>query len=590
MIARPSRPNSERAEELGFTRHNRMVPWLSPRQLSGTALKVLLSAIFGAYADKREIQACLEAAPPRSYAGDVWIDFVADLGDAFGPTYTVASVLAAETLDVGPDGGQPISTRRGQVLVMGGDQVYPTASVDNYVDKVLGPYRAALPHTEHDHPHLYAVPGNHDWYDGLSAFMRVFCQGQWVGGWQTQQSRSYFALQLPHRWWLWGIDIQFDTYIDRPQFRYFDEVVGAEVQEGDSIILCSAVPNWVHANEGRPEAYVTLDYLERMVVRKHGAAVRLALSGDAHHYARYEADDGAQKITAGGGGAYLSATHDLPEKLKLPPAASRDPGKTSPPTHYELKERYPTEGTSRRLRWGVAALPVRNGGFWALIGVVHLLYAWMIQAVLRPPGQDLARFFADLSPGDAAVGLLSSPLALLFSGAVVWGLMGFTKAKVWWKRLVGALHGLAHLALVVVAIPLVAGMLANVRGAAFVVGFVVLLGVGGGLLGSWLMAVYLLLADKIGCNTNELFSAQRIRDHKNFLRLHVDSTGAVTVYPVKVDRTPRRWKLRRGGASNDPWFEPIDGPVQAGLIEAPVRVEPARRRVSANGELRRAAR
>lgn len=589
MNARPSRPDSERPEELGFTRQNSMVPWLSPRQLSGTALKVLLSSIFGAYSDKREIQACLEAAPPRSYAGDVWVDFVADLGDAFGPTYTIASLLAAETLDVGLAGEQPGSTRRGQVLVMGGDQVYPTASIDNYVNKVLGPYRAALPYTEHDHPHLYAVPGNHDWYDGLSAFMRVFCEGQWVGGWRTQQSRSYFAIQLPHRWWLWGIDVQFDTYIDRPQFRYFDEIVGAGVQQGDSIILCSAVPSWVHANQGRPEAYVTLDYLERTVVRKHGAAVRLALSGDAHHYARYEAEDGAQKITAGGGGAYLSATHHLPEKLELPPSASRDPGKTSRPTHYELKERYPTEGSSRRLRLGVAALPLRNRGFWAMIGVVHLLYAWMIQAALRSPGQDLAAFFTNLSLGDAALGLLSSPLALLSSGVVVWGLTGFTRSKVWWKRLVGALHGLAHLALVVVTIALAAGVLANVRGAAFVVGFVGLLGVGGGLLGSWLMAAYLFLVDKIGCNTNELFSAQRIRDHKNFLRLRLDSTGAVIVYPIKVERTRRRWQLRRGGAPNGPWFEPTDGPVQAELIEAPVRVEPARPTARAVGDLRRAA-
>ncbi len=589
MSARPSRPVSERPEELGFTRQNRMVPWLSPRQLTATALKVVLSAIFGAYADKREVQACLEAAPPRSYAGDLWVDYVADLGDAFGPTYSVASLLAAETLDVDPTGERP-STRRGQVLVMGGDQIYPTASIDDYVNKVLGPYRAALPYTEHDHPHLYAVPGNHDWYDGLTAFMRVFCQGQWVGGWQTQQSRSYFALQLPHRWWLWGIDIQFDTYIDRPQFRYFDEVVGAEVQEGDSIILCAAVPSWVDANEGKPEAYVTLDYLERMVVRKHGAGVRLALGGDSHHYARYEAEDGAQKITAGGGGAYLSATHHLPEKLELPPAASRDPGKTSPPAHYELQERYPSERTSRRLRWGVAALPARNAGFWALIGVVYLLYAWMIQDALRPPGQDLAGFLAGVSLGDAVAGLLSSPLALLASGAVVGGLMVFTKSTVWWKRLVGAVHGLVHLALIVVTIALVAGILANVSGAAFLVGFVVLLGVGGGLLGSWLMAAYLLLADKIGCNTNELFSAQPIRDYKNFLRLHLDSTGTVTVYPLKVERTGRRWRLRRGGDQNDPWFEPTDRLIRAELIEEPVRVEPACPTVTASGDLRRAAR
>lgn len=590
MVDCPPRPDSERPERLGFTRQDQMVPWFSPRQLSGTALKVLMSAMFGAYSDKREIQACLpcpKPEPPPPDADEFWIDFVADLGDAFGPTYTIASLLAHKTLPVRFQQEPEITTRRGQVLVMGGDQVYPTASFENYHNRVLGPYRAALPWTERDHPHLYTVPGNHDWYDGLTAFLRVFCQGEWIGGWKTQQTRSYFALQLPHRWWLWGIDIQFESYIDRPQFRYFKEI---DLKEGDSIILCSAVPSWVRANYDKPEAYVTLDYLERRVIREQNAVVRLALTGDAHHYARYEAKDGddaqkAQKITAGGGGAYLSATHHLPKELVLPPEASRDPGQTTQRARYELKETYPTKDTSRRLRWGVAALPFKNRSFWILVGVVHLLYAWMIQSALRPPGQDLAAFFTGLSFWDLALGILGSPIALLVSAALIWGLMGFTKPKVWWRRVLGAAHGLAHLALIVLAIRLAASMLPGVQGIAFLAGFIVLLGVGGGLLGSWLMAAYLLLADKVKCNTNELFSAQRIPDYKNFLRLHLDKSG-VTVYPIKVERTCRHWRLRRGGAPDDPWLEPTDGrPLQAELIEAPVRVAPARPIAPADGDL-----
>ncbi len=584
----PPRARLERPEELGFTRRNRMVSWFSPRELSGTALQVLLSATFGAYSDKREIQAALEPTPSLPYTGELWVDFVADLGDGFGPTYSVASLLAAKTLDVGLPGEDAIATRRGQVLVMGGDEVYPTPSIESYHDKTLGPYRAALPYTERDHPHLYAIPGNHDWYDGLTAFMRVFCQGpkHWIGGWQTQQSRSYFALQLAHGWWLWGIDVQFETYIDTPQLRYFENV---PLEAGDSIILCSAVPSWIRANRDRPEAYVTLDYLEREVIREREAAVRLALTGDSHHYARYEGEDGAQRITAGGGGAYLSATHHLPDKLVLPPEASRDPGKSTPSICCELKTAYPTKEASRRLRWGIAAPPFKNGSFWAMVGAVHLLYAWMIQAARRPPGLSLAGFFANASLEELALGILGSPLALLVSGVIVWGLMGFTTSKVRWKRAMGALHGLLHLALIALTVRLAAMALQNAAGAAFLAGFIPLVGVGGGLLGSWLMAAYLLLADRVGSNTNELFSAQRIRDYKNFLRLHLDRTGAVTVYPIKVERTPRRWRLRQGGAEDAPWFEPVDGPLQAQLIEPPVRVEPARSRATVDSDLRRAA-
>ena len=76
-----------------------------------------------------------------------------------------------------------------------------------------------------DHPTVYAIPGNHDWYDGLTGFMRLFGQDdRWLGGWRTNQTRSYFAVELPHDWWLWGIDIQSDSLIDEPQLDFFGRV------------------------------------------------------------------------------------------------------------------------------------------------------------------------------------------------------------------------------------------------------------------------------------------------------------------------------------------------------------------------------
>ena len=63
------------------------------------------------------------------------------------------------------------------MLVMGGDQVYPTASNAAYEDRCKGPYQAALPEPPpNGSPTLYAVPGNHDWYDGLTAFLRLFAR------------------------------------------------------------------------------------------------------------------------------------------------------------------------------------------------------------------------------------------------------------------------------------------------------------------------------------------------------------------------------------------------------------------------------
>jgi hypothetical protein len=598
-----------------------MVPWLSPTQLIGTGLRVFLSETFGSYSDKREILAALPELSPITYteSPEAWVDYIADLGDAFEPTYAMASLLARRQLTI-PGADLQVSTPRGQVLVMGGDEVYPTASVRAYENQTVGPYRAALPYVEPEAaaPHLYAIPGNHDWYDGLTAFVRTFCRGQWVGGWKTQQTRSYFAMQLPQRWWLWGIDVQFDSYIDEPQFRYFADTVAKLVQPGDSVILCTPTPAWVAANEEEgEEAYVTIDYFERKVVRGAcQAEVRLMITGDSHHYARYEQTDGtapspssegrsaqspssegrsaqspssegrsaqspssegrsAQKITAGGGGAFLSATHNLPASLVLPPPESRDPGKSDPPTYWRLAERHPSKADSARLRWRAFRLPFENRGLWVLIGLIHLGFAWMAASSRQADGR-FSEFLSRVSYGGLVRALAHTPLAILVAMALVWGLAGFTKTGVAAKKWgLGGSHAVGQMLAILVSIAVAARICSamGLTGLGFDAVFVVLAGTGGGLLGCEVMAVYLLVADRFGLNDNELFAAQRNRDWKNFVRMHVGRDGALTVYPVAVDHTPRRWHLRKGGTDDDPWFEPDGGPVEFKLIEAPIRIE-----------------
>src|SRR6266704_3293566 len=281
------RPRSLHPQELGFIPRG-PVPWLSPGQLAVTALRVVLSDWFGAYLDKRELQ---QALPDTVFdegadEAELWFDYVADLGDGFDPTYTVAYLLAQPELAV--DGAPPLP--RGRVLVMGGDEVYPT-------------------------------PSNQDWYDGLTAFIRLFAKAgkDRLGGWCNAQARSYFAIQLPHRWWLFAVDTQFGAYIDEPQLTYFHRAA-AELHPGDTVILCPPTPGWVKA-ENDPGAYDAIDYIVRTVIEPTGAQIRLMLSGDLHHYARYEGPD-RQLVTCGGGGAYLYGTHRLPESIPVPPPQS----------------------------------------------------------------------------------------------------------------------------------------------------------------------------------------------------------------------------------------------------------------------------
>ena len=143
------------------------------------------------------------------------------MGDGFDATYAIASLLAKVKLVI--DG---VQLPRGSALILGGDEVYPTATAHAYRFQIGAPY--AFAHPDHD-PHsddgipVYATPGNHDWYDGLVMFLAFFCREKsWhIGAWRSRQRRSYFALQLTDYWWLWSTDIQLADDMDQPQADYF---------------------------------------------------------------------------------------------------------------------------------------------------------------------------------------------------------------------------------------------------------------------------------------------------------------------------------------------------------------------------------
>src|SRR5262245_982297 len=96
------RPHSPRnLDELTFNRRG-MVRWFDPSQLVRTGTQTLLSTVFGAFADRRELQAALgQATALGEYAfcdGTFWFDFVADTGDGFNSTYSIAYLLGRPTL------------------------------------------------------------------------------------------------------------------------------------------------------------------------------------------------------------------------------------------------------------------------------------------------------------------------------------------------------------------------------------------------------------------------------------------------------------------------------------------------------------
>jgi hypothetical protein len=547
-------------QELGFT-PQRPVGWLAPLLLLSTGLRTLLAVLFGAYLDKRELQNSLSGDVFHQVGTDdeLWLDYVADLGDGFHATYSVAYLLAQPQLTVA---GHALP--RGRVLLMGGDQVYPLANGDGYENRMKGPYRAALPEAPVDGPQptLFALPGNHDWYDGLTAFIRLFARRKdaHIGGWRTEQRRSYFAVKLPSNWWLFAIDEQFGAYIDDPQLLYFEKAAQM-VGPDDRIILMTPSPTWVKG-ASNPEAYDAVDYFIRTILGPTGAHVRLLLSGDLHHYARYTGED-RELITCGGGGAYLLATHQLPEQLTVPPQETLTRN-ASRSRKYDLATRFPDAKASRRMSWGVfRRVPLRNPGFATMLGIIQTL-TMLAMAGAASGGGSIQRLFS--IP-------LVFMLVLIMLGTVLFaqppGASLPKHARHW---ILGLLHGFAQIALVVGGTwvwlrlpfhdwtwpgPLVV--------AAVVYGPII------GFLATQVLSLYLLIASQFDVNVNELFAGQGIEDAKSFLRMHIAADGTLTIYPIGIDKICHKWIADPSAEPHVSWLRPEE-PMPVHLIEEPIKV------------------
>ena len=105
----------------------------------------------------------------------VWIDFVADTGDDRDVSAGVGAMLAS-TYEVKDTDGTPLLLPRGDVLVFGGDVSYPVATADEIYKRLVLPWNEQLRKIGASSRKrvLLGVPGNHDWYDGLDGFGRLF--------------------------------------------------------------------------------------------------------------------------------------------------------------------------------------------------------------------------------------------------------------------------------------------------------------------------------------------------------------------------------------------------------------------------------
>jgi hypothetical protein len=227
------------------------------------------------------------------------------------------------------------------------DVVYPAGEILEYRDKFFRPYR--------DYPApIYAVPGNHDWYDDLVGFMSHLCSADqrpprsagafassaWLRDLlssrprsadraavadmralraapdqQARQSGPYLAIDAgPVR--LVGIDTGITGSIDRDQAAWLRRVSAESPRPkilltGKPIYVDGAYRAGAIEDGGRVDDIVT--------AREHNYIA--AIGGDIHNYQRYPVglSDGRtiQYIVAGGGGAFMHSTHQIP-RVSLP--------------------------------------------------------------------------------------------------------------------------------------------------------------------------------------------------------------------------------------------------------------------------------
>jgi len=329
------------------------VDWALGRIFVDTLLAPLLYAVLPDRVDPRDWMQANRAAVDWLPAGsgesesadDYWFDTIADTGDSGEGVYSLAYLFHGDLWVADPGGelgreprelqGEPevfteagqLRTRlpRGQLLFVGGDTAYPVADYAQLLSRFAAPVNLAFRRrfagvAPPPVRPLLGIPGNHDWYDNLDGFNRVFRRrtpGRFAPspnaaapiellGHDLRQEASYFALSLPGGFELWALDAPRDSDLDHRQRAFFHDQPAPK-----KLVLATPTPGYVG---GAEQSWVPR-LLEQLPARAQ-AALCLWYSGDSHQYARYRVErPSVGELTAlvsGLGGASLHAPLEGP--------------------------------------------------------------------------------------------------------------------------------------------------------------------------------------------------------------------------------------------------------------------------------------
>jgi hypothetical protein len=354
-----ARPKPATAEIIRrFTRgkeHPRGVVWFGARSFWGHLAHLVSAAIASENIDARawmtpddpqellaRIARVLGGNPDagtlvESLGRDVYVDWVADTGDDLAVSRAVGALIFAPYELPDPDRpGEVLLAPRGDILLCGGDMAYPVSTAKELLNRVIVPWNQVLQGLPPDgRPRvLLGVSGNHDWYDGLDGFNRMFRRrppddevrpktvvtspkmlehyAAWarefvrggtvdkpalaLSGYTPVQNGSYFALSLASNLELLGVDRQL-TDVDERQKRFLGDRYHDRSDAATIVVLHDPVYLF-----GDPHKAGT-QMVKSLQLDLEGRET-LVLTGDIHHYERLERGK-AVHVISGAGGAFL---------------------------------------------------------------------------------------------------------------------------------------------------------------------------------------------------------------------------------------------------------------------------------------------
>jgi hypothetical protein len=455
---------------------------------------------------------------------DVWVDFVADTGDDVSVSRAVARLLFAAYELPDPDRpGATLVAPRGEILLFGGDTAYPVATAQEITNRVVAPWNQVLSELPADPTPrvLLGIPGNHDWYDGLDGFQRLFRRrpaddearasvvgmsqamlqhyAEWarefvrggkvekpralvLAGYTPVQNASYFVLPVTRTLRLYAVDRQLRTP-DSRQSRFLGDAYREQAEAGAWVLLPDPIFRFGRASKTGTAMIETLQL--DLETRDH-----FVLTGDVHHYQRTRRGR-LLHIIAGGGGAFLHparlARGGLPHEVQWPNAAQ-----------------------SRRLLRGVAfKIGAGRSGF-----LPHLV----LFALFFPAVSFGARFYEKLGV------IVAAPLSMTIVLGIVYALIGGARRR-------PAVLPFAFVTSLLTALLPVAGSYV-IRRAVETVGIsasltLIMLATltVSVFAGVFVFGAYLALLTRLGFEHTQAFTALDHPGYKHFLRLRLRADG-----------------------------------------------------------------